>query len=215
MNHEFTTLYLAAKPWLQQVLQHLAQPYALVELFAAACGLLGSLLLALKGRVAPWGWAFFALSNIGWIAFAYGHSHWFLLVQQIGFSITSAVGIWKWLIQPIFDGDQVGPEKALIDMEARKDAAYLERNRLVALLSTLFPAGRARTAIDGWSEDWHGCVYINLPTGQVSWHYHDSQAHLFAHLPPLHGRMGRPHHRAEVRPHRCSYFTNPLGVLKC
>jgi hypothetical protein len=64
-----------------------------------------------------------------------------------------------------------------------KDGAYLERNQCVAALSKLFPATVSRTAIEGWSEDWHGCVYIDLPTGQVSWHFHDSQAHLFAHLP--------------------------------
>jgi len=72
-------------------------------------------------------------------------------------------------------------------MEARKDAAYLERNQLVALVSKLFPAGTKRTAIEGWSDDWHGCVYIDLPTGQASWHYHDSQAYLFEHLPPYVG----------------------------
>lgn len=69
-------------------------------------------------------------------------------------------------------------------MEARKDAAYLERNQVVAALSKCFPSGIARTAIEGWSEDWHGCVYIDLPTGQASWHYHDSQAYLFKDLPP-------------------------------
>jgi hypothetical protein len=68
-------------------------------------------------------------------------------------------------------------------MEARKDAAYEERNRVVALLAAVFPSVRARTAIEGWSEDWHGCIYITLPTGQASWHYHDSHAHLFAHVP--------------------------------
>ncbi len=74
-----------------------------VEVFAAVCGLLGSLLLALRGQSAPWGWMFFMLSNIGWLTFSYGFSHWFLLVQQIGFSITSAIGIWKWLIEPRLD----------------------------------------------------------------------------------------------------------------
>lgn len=65
-----------------------------------------------------------------------------------------------------------------------KDEAYLERNRLVALLASLYPSGIARTEILGWDPEWHGCVYIDLPTGQVSWHYHDSHAELFAHLPP-------------------------------
>lgn len=71
----------------------------------------------------------------------------------------------------------------LVEMEARKDAAYLERNQVVAALAKCFPSGIARTAIDGWSEDWHGCVYIDLPTGQASWHYHDSHAYLFESLP--------------------------------
>jgi len=76
----------------------------------------------------------------------------------------------------------------LLQMEAQKDGAYLERNRCVALIARMaiatgHTAGIARTAIEGWSEDWHGCVYVDLPTGQTSWHYHDSQAHLFAGLP--------------------------------
>jgi hypothetical protein len=44
-----------------------------------------------------------------------------------------------------------------------------------------------KTAIPGWDEAWHGCIYIDLPTGQASWHFHDSEAHLFAHLPPYDG----------------------------
>jgi hypothetical protein len=72
-------------------------------------------------------------------------------------------------------------------LKESKDGAYLERNQLVALLSKVFPAGKKKTAIEGWSEDWHGCVYIDLPTGQASWHYHDSQAYLFDHLPQYKG----------------------------
>jgi len=78
-------------------------------------------------------------------------------------------------------------EKDTQQMAQRKDDAYLERNQVVSALSKCFPSGVARTAIDGWSEDWHGCVYIDLPTGQVSWHFHDSQAYLFAHLPAYQG----------------------------
>jgi hypothetical protein len=78
---------------------------------------------------------------------------------------------------------------------ASKDAAYKERNQLVALLSTCFPAGKAKTAIEGWDEAWHGCVYINFPWGQASWHYHDSDGWMFEHLPPYLGRMGWTHYR--------------------
>jgi hypothetical protein len=77
---------------------------------------------------------------------------------------------------------------ALWLMETRKDDAYAERNRCVALVARMavamgLPVALTKTAIEGWSEDWHGCIYIGLPTGQVSWHFHDSQAHLFDGLP--------------------------------
>ena len=75
----------------------------------------------------------------------------------------------------------------VIAQQAAKDGAYLERNKLVALLATLYPSGIKRTAIEGWSEDWHGCVYIDFPWGQASWHYHDSHAYLFAGLPAYAG----------------------------
>lgn len=62
--------------------------------------------------------------------------------------------------------------------------AYKERNQLVALLSTVFPSGKAKTAIDGWDEAWHGCVYIDFPWGQASWHYHTDDGWMFENLPP-------------------------------
>lgn len=74
-----------------------------IELFATACGLLGSLVLSLKGNRAAWGWVLFAMSNVGWLVFSFDHSHWGLFAQQIGFSITSAIGIWKWLIEPAIE----------------------------------------------------------------------------------------------------------------
>jgi hypothetical protein len=83
-------------------------------------------------------------------------------------------------VEPVsLSDEQIGLE----EMRLRKDAAYEERNKVVAALARLFPSGIAKTAIEGWSEDWHGCVYIDLPTGQVSWHFHNSQAHLFDGLP--------------------------------
>lgn len=73
-----------------------------------------------------------------------------------------------------------------------KDGAYEERNKCIAFIALTshfmgYRAGRARTAIEGWSPDWHGCVYIDLPNGQVSWHYHDSHAWMFARLPEYTG----------------------------
>lgn len=75
-------------------------------------------------------------------------------------------------------------ERERDDYRQRQDAAYNERNKVVAALAKLFPSGIARTNIEGWDAEWHGCVYIDLPWGQVSWHYHDSQAELFMNIPP-------------------------------
>lgn len=90
-------------------------------------------------------------------------------------------------------------------LRTQKDSAYEERNKVVAALATLFPSGVARTAIPGWSDDWHGCVYIDLPTGQVSWHYHDSQAYLFAGLPPY--TRGWDGHDTPEKYRRLAQFT--------
>lgn len=75
----------------------------------------------------------------------------------------------------------------ILALREERDRAYYERNQIVALLARLYPSGIKRTEIEGWDPCWHGCVYIELPTGQASWHYHDSEAHLFADLPPYSG----------------------------
>jgi hypothetical protein len=67
------------------------------------------------------------------------------------------------------------------------NAAYRERNQVVAALARCFPSGLKKTAIEGWDPAWHNCVYIDLPTGQASWHIHDDDAELFAGLPPYIG----------------------------
>ena len=72
----------------------------------------------------------------------------------------------------------------VVEMAKRKDFAYMERNMLVAFLASMYPSGIRRTNIEGWDPEWHGCVYIDTPAGQMSWHYHDSQAAFFEGLPP-------------------------------
>lgn len=66
-------------------------------------------------------------------------------------------------------------------------AAYLERNTLVAVLARIYPSGIKRTAIEGWDPEWHNCVYIDSPAGQLSWHYHDREILLFDTLPAYQG----------------------------
>ncbi len=69
-------------------------------------------------------------------------------------------------------------------LRSEKNAAYHERNQLVAALSKLFPARLARhpNADTTWDNDWRWIVFIDLPTGQVSWHIHDSEQDMFGHL---------------------------------
>ncbi|MCC2673080.1 MAG: hypothetical protein K0R58_27 [Ramlibacter sp.] len=69
-----------------------------IEAVAALCGLAGALLLALRGEHAGWGWAAFLASNAGWIVYALVRSMPWMLLQQIGFTATSVIGIWQWLV---------------------------------------------------------------------------------------------------------------------
>lgn len=72
---------------------------------------------------------------------------------------------------------------ALAEALTAKNLAYTERNRLVAFLARLVPSGMRKTDIPGWDPEWNGCVFLDTSEGQLSWHYHDSDAHLFASLP--------------------------------
>ena len=88
-----------------------------------------------------------------------------------------------------------------------KDDAYGERNKVVAALARLFPSGLKVTDIPGWDEEWHNCIYIDLPSGQVSWHYHDSQAHLFEGLPAYDGEWDG--HDTEEKYRRLAALKDP------
>lgn len=62
--------------------------------------------------------------------------------------------------------------------EAARDGAYRERAHLVALLAAQYPAEfREDPEDDEWS-----IVYIDLPTGQASWHIHPRDVDLFPHV---------------------------------
>jgi len=75
-----------------------------IETAGAAFGVWGTVLLALKGPRAGWGFVAYLLSNACWIAFAWVHTHWGLLAQQLAFTATSALGAWVWLVKPARDG---------------------------------------------------------------------------------------------------------------
>lgn len=72
----------------------------LTEYLAAALGLVGTLLLALRGPRAGWAFPVYLVSNALWIVFATRFGHWGLVAQQVGFTLTSLIGIYTWLIRP-------------------------------------------------------------------------------------------------------------------
>ena len=109
-------------------------------------------------------------------------------IQEMAQKATGATGTLLTCslvgIKEIVDFAALVRDDAIADEREATNNAYRERNQLVALLSTLFPSGKAKTAIEGWDEAWHGCVYIDFPWGQASWHYHTNDECMFEHLPP-------------------------------
>lgn len=75
-------------------------------------------------------------------------------------------------------------QNKLAAKEASKDSAYVERDKLVCALSKVFPSwlGRHPDTDTAWENDWRWIVYVQLPTGQCSWHIHDSERGWFDHL---------------------------------
>ena len=66
-------------------------------------------------------------------------------------------------------------------MDDKLDSVYRERNQLVAALSKHYPSFIGKHDGDHWEAAWL-IVFIELPTGQVSWHTHASDLDLFEHL---------------------------------
>ncbi len=92
------------------------------------------------------------------------------------------------------DEDVVLREKtARIDeLVQQKDMAYSERDRCVAAIAALAVRlnwsvwlGRHEASDKSWDHDWRTIVFMNLPSGQVSWHIHDSELPWFDFVPMI------------------------------
>lgn len=59
-------------------------------------GLMGALMQASNTRLSPWGFVVFLLSNVLWLMFGYLASVDGLSVMNIGFTIISLFGIYRW-----------------------------------------------------------------------------------------------------------------------
>lgn len=82
-----------------------------LELASATLGLSGALLLATKCRWAGWAWVLWLGSNVGWIIFGVAGGHWGLVAQNVGFAVTSALGVMNWLVWPWLQREARNPVK--------------------------------------------------------------------------------------------------------
>lgn len=101
-------------------------------------------------------------------------------------------------------------ERERDDVAKAKDGAYHERDQLVAALTKVFPASIEQHVGEGWDEAWRNVVIVDLPTGQASWHIHDSELPLFAHLPRDAGRVWDGHTTKEKYARLAALLPQPL-----
>ena len=77
---------------------------------------------------------------------------------------------------------------------ASNEFHHKERNRLLSLLSAIFPASLERHQPENEAiKDWEWIVIIDLPGGQCSWHIQDCELKYFDHLQRLVERIWDGH----------------------
>lgn len=94
--------------------------------------------------------------------------------------------------------------KDLERLTAEKNGAYSERDKLISLVSKCFPAWLERHPDSDatWEDDWRWIVFVKLPTGQASWHIHDSELPWFSHLERYPSRNSWDGHTTEEKYNR-------------
>lgn len=94
---------------------------------------------------------------------------------------------------------------SLQDARKATQGAYNERAHLVALLAAIYPS---TWGIDFDEPGWH-VVYVQLPTGQASWHISPNDRDLFAHVPGPSGEWDG--HTTEQKYDRIDKLAATLG----
>lgn len=61
-------------------------------------GVTGAILLALNNSLSGYGFVAFLFSNMLWIAFGACRKAYGLIVMQMVFTVTSLIGIFRWLV---------------------------------------------------------------------------------------------------------------------
>jgi hypothetical protein len=68
-----------------------------LEWTGALTGIAGSGLLACHLAISGYGFGLFLLSNLFWLAFGVKSRAWGLVTMQVGYTVTSLIGLYRWL----------------------------------------------------------------------------------------------------------------------
>lgn len=68
-----------------------------IEWAGALTGLVGSALLAVHTTLSGYGFLLFLTSNFFWLWFGLKTRAWGMVTMQLGFTVTSVVGVFRWL----------------------------------------------------------------------------------------------------------------------
>ena len=85
------TRMILRKEGFVMVVEHLD----IAEVAGAFTGIAGSWLVALQDHRSRYGFLAYLVSNVAWVVFAAWHAHWFLLVQNLAFTGSSLLGLWR------------------------------------------------------------------------------------------------------------------------
>ncbi len=75
-------------------------PSQALQIGAVTFALLGTWCLRKPGRLAPWGFAAWLVSNPLAMVFMAMNEHWWLFAQHGAFLLLAIEGTWYWLIAP-------------------------------------------------------------------------------------------------------------------
>ncbi|MEX3984146.1 hypothetical protein AB4Y45_34905 [Paraburkholderia sp. EG287A] len=69
----------------------------IVEWGGAVTGLVGASLLAMRLPISGYGFILFLCSNLLWLWFGLRTRAWGMVTMQLGYTVTSVVGVVRWL----------------------------------------------------------------------------------------------------------------------
>lgn len=110
----------------------------------------------------------------------------------------------------------VNESQLISQLMQEKNAAITERDLVLAIASKLATVCGLEAELwqheeEEWEDEWRNIVAIYLPTGQVTWHIHDSELQYFQHLKP--GVNKWDGHSTEEKYQRVKNFVTMVQTL--